>query len=224
MSRNLIIFGAGSMARVLMSFVGNWNVQAFCADDEFVDNDVFCGKPLVKLSDLERVYPPERGRTIVMAIGYHEMNQTRMTRFGRFKMVGYKLGGYVHSSVAKHDNVYIDPSAIVYDSVALHSDVRVAANVFISSNVSVGHDCLIEAHAWLNSGVSLGGGVTVGHQCVLGMGATVAHGVKLGARTYVGANALVTRNTEPGAVIVQPAGSEIRTDSKRFLKLIGTCE
>lgn len=213
----LVIFGTGSMARVLYSFLRKEKkVSAFVADDEFVHGDTFMGLPLIPYSQFNQRADACR---VAMAIGYHEMNDVRSARFTALQRLGHTMKGYIHKELIHHNDVVLEKSCVIYDGVAIHPGSVVRQNAFISSNVSIGHDCEIGEHAWINSGVSLAGGVKVGARCVLGVNASVAQGVTLGAGTFVGANTLVTADTKEGAVVVAEAGKTIAMDSKRFTTL-----
>jgi len=215
----IIIYGTGSMARVLYSFMRKErSVVAFAADDEFVTDTRFMGLPLFKFSELV-LRDDAAPYSIALAFGYHEMNKVRKARYEELIARGFCMKGYVHKSLVHHNDVIIDKPCVIYDNVAIHAGSSVGQNAFISSNVSIGHDCEIGAHAWINSGVSLAGGVKVGARCVLGINSCVAQGVTLGEGTFVGANTLVTQNTEAGAVVVDNAGHTIGMDSERFIKL-----
>jgi len=218
--KSAIIFGTGSMARVMLSFVcSNHSISAFCADDEFVKPDVFkfMGLPLVPYSSIVAV--PVASYDVFMAVGYHQMNKVRAARYTELRELGYSVNGYVHHDFFLHNGVTLENACVIYDNVAIHPGSTVGQNVFISSNVSVGHDCKIGAHSWINSGVSLAGGVEIGNRCVLGVNSCVVQGVRLGEGTFVGANALVTEDTAPGSVVVAERGVRINMDSERFLKL-----
>lgn len=213
----LIIFGTGSMARVLYSFLRKEKkVSAFVADDAFVHGDTFMGLPLIPLSQFANRADVCR---IAMAVGYHDMNEFRAKRFAEFQGLGHCMKGHVHKGLIHHNDVILEKACVVYDNVAIHAGSIVHQNAFISSCVSIGHDCEIGAHAWINSGVALAGGVKVGARCVLGINSCVAQGVTLGEGTFVGANTLVTQDTEAGAVVVAEAGKVIAMDSKRFTTL-----
>lgn len=213
----LIIYGTGSMARVLYSFVRKEKkVSAFVADDAFVHGDTFMGLPLIPYSQFKQRADTCR---VAMAIGYHEMNMVRAERFTELKFAGHTMKGYVHHGLVHHNDVVLEKACVIYDNVAIHAGSVMHQNAFISSCVSIGHDCEIGAHAWINSGVSLAGGVKVGARCVLGINSCVAQGVTLGDGTFVGANTLVTQDTEAGAVVVAEAGKVIAMDSKRFTTL-----
>ena len=214
----VIIFGSGSMARVLYSFISKKrDVIAFTAPDNFVTTgERIHGRLVIPWSKLSNC-----GEAIMMAIGYHEMNGVRAELFDELLRKNWCVEGYVHKKIIHHTGVEMSNTCIIYDNVAIHAGSVVGHNVFISSNVSIGHDCKIGDHAWINSGVTLAGGVEVGERCVLSINSCVAQGVKLGAGTFVGANTLVTQDTEVGAVVVAEAGKVIAMDSNRFIKLVG---
>lgn len=223
----MIIFGNGSMARVLYDYVRRPNIM-FCADDEFVKGDRYCGRPLIKFSSLL-----ENGTTeeTLLTLGYHRMNAVRKERLEQLIRCGCKMLSYIDPSVRLRGSACVnETNTIIYDNTVIHAGSIIADNAFISSNVSIGHDCVIGAHSWINSGVALGGGVVMGERCVLGMNCTIAQGVKLGEATFVGANTLVTKDTLPGSVIVsQPGelmglnshpGETVYLDSTKFLQLV----
>jgi sugar O-acyltransferase (sialic acid O-acetyltransferase NeuD family) len=215
----LIIYGTGSMARLIHSFLRKEKkVSAFVADDAFVHGDTFMGLPLIPLSQFANRADVCR---IVMAVGYHDMNEFRAKRFAEFQGLGHAMKGYVHHSLIHHNDVVLEKACVIYDNVAIHAGSVIHQNAFISSNVSIGHDCDIGAHAWINSGVSLAGGVKVGARCVLGINSCVAQGVTLGEGTFVGANTLVTQDTPPNSVIVSQQGEIMSIDSRRFIKMVG---
>lgn len=213
----LIIFGTGSMARVLYSFLRKEKkVSAFVADDSFVQGDTFMGLPLIPYSQFTQRADACR---VAMAIGYHGMNSVRAQRFNDLRALGHCMRGYVHHGLIHHNDVVLEKSCVIYDNVAIHAGSTVRQNAFISSCVSIGHDCEVGEHAWINSGVTLAGGVKVGARCVLGINSCVAQGVTLGEGTFVGANTLVTQDTEAGAVVIAKAGEVVAMDSARFTTL-----
>lgn len=216
----MIIFGNGSMARVLYDYVKRPNIT-FCADDEFVKEDSFHGHPLVKFSTLlNNCNEILRGPCeVFLAIGYHHMNAARKERLAQLIRCGCRMQSYIDPSVKLRGSVLTGEAIIIYDNTVIHAGSRIEDNVFISSNVSIGHDCVIGAHSWINSGVALGGGVALGERCVLGMNCTIAQGVKLGEATFVGANTLVTQDTKPGTAIVSEHGVGMKMDSAKFLQL-----
>jgi len=216
----IIIYGTGSMARVLYSFMRKERrVVAFAADDEFVMDTRFMGLPLFKFSEL-MTRDSEVPYGIALAFGYHEMNKVRKARYEELKARGFCMKGYVHKSLIHHNDVILDKPCVIYDNVAIHAGSRIGQNAFVSSNVSIGHDCEVGAHAWINSGVSLAGGVNVGARCVLGINSCVAQGVTLGEETFVGAGTVVTEDTAQNAVVVRRHSELIEMDSERFIKLM----
>jgi carbonic anhydrase/acetyltransferase-like protein (isoleucine patch superfamily) len=217
--RPLIIFGTGSMARVMYSFIRKERaVRVFAAPPA-------ASKAVRSVCDI--IVRPwadvhlQDTHDVIFAVGYHEMNKLRRDAFVD-ALKTWNVIGFIHRpSFVMHRHVNIDSTAVIYDNVAIHTGTFVRENAFISSNVSIGHDCDVGAHAWVNSGVTLAGGVKIGERCVFGIGACVAQGVTLGEGTFVGANTLVTQDTKAGAVVVSEAGKLLPIDSERFIKIVG---
>jgi FlaA1/EpsC-like NDP-sugar epimerase len=59
----VVIFGTGvigQLAHFYFSHDSDFKVVAFTADDEYVESDELLGLPVVKFSDVARLFPPEQ--------------------------------------------------------------------------------------------------------------------------------------------------------------------
>lgn len=217
---NLMIYGNGAMARLLFSFARRrMNVVAFTVDDHCIDDGQtsFCGLPLVPFSEVERHYSPS-ACSMLVAVGYVEMNELRDRKYKEAKSKGYSFESYVHESVFLHDDVEIGENCIVLDHVSIHVGCRIERGTFISSNVNIGHDCRIGHSNWINSGVAIAGGCEIGEQGFFGVNACVGQGVRIGRQNFVGANTLIARGTADGEVYISEPGMKFKLNSKAFLK------
>lgn len=100
MHDNVVIFENSSFAELVYSYMvsdGNFNVVAFCVDDEYADSDTFCDLPLIPFSKIKD-YSPDKYKFFV-AIGYQKLNTIRKNIYLRLKDLGYSFVSYIHSSV-----------------------------------------------------------------------------------------------------------------------------
>lgn len=220
MSKPLIIYGNGAMARLLYSYVRHGRrVVGFTVEKECTgaQQELFCGLPLLPFEQAPAIWSPEQYE-VLLAVGFVQMNDVRMRIFEQAKQQGYGIASYLHPSFMVHDEVSLGEGCIVLDNVSVHVGCLLGTATFISSNVNIGHDCQIDQGCWINSGVAVAGGCHIKAQSFLGVNACVAHGVVIGARNFIGANTLVARPTGDDEVHISPASTRFPLSSQAFLR------
>lgn len=218
-----IIYGNGAIARLLYSYARHsMDVVAFTVDDACIDNDTgsFLGLPLLPFSQIEQRLPPA-GHTMLIAVGFIEMNALRARKHDEAEKKGYRLDSFVHASVIRHDDVVIEDGCIILDHVAIHPGCRIGRGTFISSNVNLGHDCHVGAFGWINAGISIAGGCAIGENCFFGVNSSATQGLRIGARNFIAANTLINKDTLDDQVYLSEAGQLFRLKSRSFLKFSG---
>lgn len=215
----LIIYGNGSIARLLLSYISSeYKVCGFTVDDDCIKDDEFCGLPIVPFSEVDFHFKPQEYKMII-AIGFIEMNDLRYQKYFQAKQLGYNFATYIDSSVKLHDNVQVSENCIILDFVSIHPGTHIGHSTFISSNVNIGHDCIISHTNWINSGVSIAGGVTLSNKCFLGINSSLSHGIKVGEQSFIGGNVLLSNNSEPKEVYISDGTMKLsRLNSYSFLK------
>jgi sugar O-acyltransferase (sialic acid O-acetyltransferase NeuD family) len=216
----IVIYGNGAIAKVVFSYINKkTEVAAFTVDDACIASGVnsFCGMPLIPFNSVQKVFDPQK-YSIIIAIGFMEMNELRSLKYEEAQHKGYSLATFIHESVIIHDEVFIEEGCIILDHVSIHPGSRILRGTFISSNVNIGHDCMIESFNWINSGVSIAGGCYIGSGCFFGVNSSVAHNLKIGKQNFIAANTLVNKNTRDGDVYISEAGQLFQLSSKSFLK------
>ena len=99
MSKKIIIFGQGEIADLAHFYFksdSKYEIVAFCVDDKFLSKNSFNNLPLIALSELEKIYPPDLYSAHV-ALSYDRLNKNRKEKFNYFKKIGYHLVSYVCS-------------------------------------------------------------------------------------------------------------------------------
>jgi sugar O-acyltransferase (sialic acid O-acetyltransferase NeuD family) len=216
----ILIYGNGAMARLVYSYARRVSpIWGFTVDQAVIgDAQTFCGLPITPFESVLSVARPEQCRMLI-AIGYHDMNQLRLARYDDAKRLGYSFTSYIDPGFIAHDSVEIGENCIILDHSSVHPGCRIGDSVFISSNVNLGHDCAIGRGGFINAGVSLGGGCTIGDGVFFGVNASAAHGVSIGAHSFIGANTLAGRDTPPSTVLLSEPGQPMRLKSGAFLQL-----
>jgi sugar O-acyltransferase (sialic acid O-acetyltransferase NeuD family) len=216
----IIIYGNGSIARILYSFARrNMEVCGFTVDDVVIkeNENSLCGLPLIPFSRVKESFDPAVYKMII-AVGFIEMNELRARKYQEAKEMGYSFTSYIDPSVFPHDDVIIEENCIILDHVSIHPGCRIGQGTFITSNVNIGHDCIIGDSTWINAGVAIGGGVRIGEGCFFGVNSSTGHGIQIGARNFIGANTLINKSSKDDEVYISEPGQLFRLKSKSFLK------
>lgn len=219
MDKKTVIYGNGSMARVLYSYARHvMDIAGFTVDEVCTAGaDSFCGLPLVPFNKVHEVFSP-KDFNLIIAVGYADMNDLRERKYAAARTLGYSFESYIHPSVFIHDEVSIADNCIVLDHVSIHPGSRIETGTFISSNVNIGHDCVVGSMSWINGGVMIAGGCSIGSGCFFGVNSSVGHGVSVGSRNFIAANTLVNKNTKDHEVYISEPGQLFRLNSRSFLK------
>ena len=99
-NKNLVIFGIGDFAYLVHYYLrtdSDYNVNAFCVDDNYCNAQSFDNLPLIPYSRLKEEYPPEN-TDLFVAIGYSKLNSIREKIYNKLKTEGYKFINYIHST------------------------------------------------------------------------------------------------------------------------------
>ncbi len=218
----IVMFGAGKVADVLyrhITNVGQHNVVAFTTDAAFMpEGGTFHGKPVVPFDNVADRYPPST-YSMMVVVGYHDLNALRQAKYEAAKAKGYKLVSFVSPRAGVGDWLEMGDNCIILDNATVEPGARLGNNVVIWSGVLIGHHSTIEDHAWIAGNATFGGSTVLGARSFVGLGAIVGHEVELGEQTLVSAGALVMKCSDPKAVFIEANTPPFRLDSERFLKI-----
>lgn len=219
---DIVMFGAGKVADVVYHHIkhaGTHNVIAFTTDAEHVPDDgTFHGKPIVPFESVETRYPADRYGMLV-AIGYHGLNEVRRTRYEAAKAKGYELVSYVSPRAGVGNWLRMGDNCIILDNATIEPGVTLGNDVVVWSNALIGHHSVIEDHCWIAGQAVFGGTAHLGESSFVGLGAIVGHEVELGSRTMLGAGVLATKCADSKSVFIAKNTELFRLDSERFLKI-----
>lgn len=220
-----IIIGNSVYARMLYGYVTENKeneVVGFSVEKEYILSEESLiiekdrGRKVIPYEEIEQHYTPDEV-TLLLAVGYSEMNDTKEKLFQLYKAKGYKFGTYIHPSAIIAPDVVLGEGNIFFEGTIVQRDVFIGdGNVFFA-RTTIAHNCKIGNFNSF-SGASLGGDVTICDKCFIGMGAVIAENVTLENQVFVGANAYVNSNLEVGrAALGEKAKIIDREISKRLL-------
>ncbi len=218
MSR-IVLFGTGRGADVAYRMLKgdtNHEIVGFTVDGARLDRSEFRGLPVVAYEDVEKHFPPEDYRMLIL-LGYQGMNGVRERKFREAKAKGYTLESYVASNIFRVEPLNIGENCFIFDNQSISLDVKIGNNVVMWSSNHIGDLTEISDHAWISSHVTVAASARILERAFLGIGCTVSNGVKIGQGSLIGAHVMVSTDTEPDSVHVWgqdkldiPAGAFMR--------------
>jgi sugar O-acyltransferase (sialic acid O-acetyltransferase NeuD family) len=217
--KKVVVFGTGSIGQMVHYYFTNdseFEIAAFCADADYIDEPEFMGIPVVPFETIVDSHPPAEYDMFV-AIGYNNLNQTRMNKYHEAKEKGYKLVTYVCSKSVIWDNaVEIGDNCFIFENQTIQPFVKIGNNVILWSGNHIGHHSTIGDHCFLTSHVVVSGHVIIGDSSFLGVNCTLRDGLTLAPRTVVGAGAIMIKDSVEGGVYTSPAATLRTTRADRI--------
>lgn len=217
---DVVIFGTGMVTQSIYSHVLHdepFRVVAFCVDDAYGAESRFANLPVIPLSRIAEEYPPSQCSMLV-AMGYHELNRVRADHYSRIKAMGYKLQNYISPRASLAPDAELGDNCIIMPHVSIQAGVCIGSNVIIYDNTTIAHHSTLEDNLWICAGVTVAGKSRIGANTFIGVGATLGHRVSVGAFNFIGAGALLTHSTAPKEVHIAPDTPKYRLDSDAFLR------
>ena len=200
----VIVFGTTEISMLnhfYLSHDTDHEVVGFTVDDAYFTDEQFCGLPVVRFSEVERVFPPLEHKISIL-LGFRNLNRLRAEKFAQAKAKGYEATNYVSSKAQVWPGSGIGDNSHVYEHSVVQPFGKIGNNVVISPGGFIGHHSEIEDHCFLSARATIMGDCRVGARSVVGAGATIVDGVTIGEGCIIGAGAVMTTDAAPGSVYV----------------------
>lgn len=202
----IIIYGIGPFAKLIYEYLTNSNeyeIVAFCADNEFIIEKELCNLPIIAFEEIENIYNPQYYKMLV-AVGYSKM-RNRKLMFEKAKAKNYTFINYIHPSVIKH-NFIIGENNIILAGCIIEPNVIINDNNVIWSMSLLGHDCKLGNHNYISAKCLIAGHSIIKDLCFIGNGSNMINGLIIENESYLVAGTNIRKNTEQfGMYIGNPA-------------------
>lgn len=222
MKKKLVIFGAAKMAQLAFFYFMNdseYEVVAFCVDQQYVTGAPFCGLPVVPFETVQNLYAPG-GFELFVAVGYTSLNSLRAQKYAQAKAKGYTLANYFSSRASHWGDTILGDNCFILENQVFQPGVTIGNDVFIWSGNHFGHDVVIEDHCYLASHIVVSGGVRIGCRSFIGVNATLRDNIMVGEDCIIGAGALMLHSAQAREVYVAKGTDKYPLDSVRFEKMM----
>lgn len=215
MTENLVIIGAGGLARQVHDVVVAINDQAtflgkpqpfeflgFIAESDEQTHLLSPRGPLLGGDEILPSLPD--GTHYVIGIGQGSVRKKLAELADSFHLIPAIL---IHprSSIGKF-GMEIGKGSIICSQVAITTDVRLGEHVFLDLSVTVGHDAILNSFVSIYPSSSISGNVELEEGVTVGTGARVLQGLRVGAESFVGAGAVVVKDVPPQSIVVGVPG------------------
>lgn len=221
--KNVILAGNAKTAEILSSYIeldSRYRIVAMTVHDQYVDGADNHEIETIALSELKNRYSPEEC-SVIMAMGYSEVNAARARMFSELGSLGYTIETYVHPDACVYTNHPIGEGSVILPNAVIEPHAQIGCNTMIWCNSTVAHHSIVGNHCWIASGAVLAGETSIEDFSFIGVNVTVVNKVKIAASNIIGAGALITKNTEPESVHLMRSAERIRFKSADYAKFFG---
>jgi len=104
--KKIILIGNSITAEILYKYLEldeRYEVVAFAVEKEFIKEDRLFSKNILSIEELKKNFTPA-DYSVIMAIGYNELNKTRERLFFALQGIGYKIETYIHPEAKIFNN------------------------------------------------------------------------------------------------------------------------
>ena len=196
--KDIVLFGDGnfaSLAWYCLTHDSPYNVVGFTLDEEYLQETVRHGVPVVPFEALEQHFDPGQVKLLI-CIGYRGLNGLRKARYLEAKQRGYEFISYVSSRAHTWSNVPIGENCMIFEQSIIQPYARIGNNVILRTGVDISHHVLINDHCFIAAQSAIAGASEIGERVFLGLGARVTDNLSIAEGGLIAAGAVVTQNTQ----------------------------
>ena len=215
---DIVIVGLGSQARLAKFYFERdtvFRVVAFTADSQYIEEEEFCGLPIVPIESVSSKFPPNDFSAFV-AVGYNNMNSVRAELCKRMLDFGYILESYISPRCTILTDENVGYNCFILEENTIQPFVKIGNNVTMWSGNHIGHDVEIKDHCFVTSHVVISGFTKVGEYSFLGVNSTLRDSIEIGSKNLIGAGAVIMQSTKDEAVWLPAKSVELNKRSSEL--------
>ena len=202
--QKIVIIGEGETGEIAYEYFtydSNYEVIAFSAERNFINNKVLHGLPVVPFEEIEKLYDPKKFKAFV-AVSFTQLNSVRTRLFNQTILKGFSLVTYVSSRAFFWKNAVVGSNCFIFENNIIQNKVKIDNNVTIWSGSFIGHQSIIKNNCFISAHAAIGGFCEIGENCFVGLNSSIANNVKIAKDCVVGAGSVIIRDTEEGKVYI----------------------
>ena len=222
MIKKLIIFGAKETALLAYEYFKHdslFDVIAFTVNKEYLEKESINNLPVVVYEDIVKLFPPEEGYYIFVALSSNRFNRHRTRVYEEVKQMGYKVASYISSKAFVWQNAKIGENCFIFEDNTIQPFVEIGNNVTLWSGNHIGHNTVIEDNCFITSHCVISGFCKIGKNSYLGVNSTIENNTVIAKDNFIGANAVIRKNTEAGQIFQEPQTKLHKLSTYKFFRL-----
>lgn len=200
---DVVIFGVAEQSSVIWHLlahsVSGHRVVGFTVDAAYRTIDSMHGLPVVDFEHVETVFPPA-GCTMIVPLGWKQMNRFRMRKIAEARLKGYALQSYISEQAAVPAGFIAQPNTIIQPGSVIAPFATIGENCSIRFGSIVSHHAIIENHCLIATGATISGNARICERSVIGTGAVIRDGITVAPGCFIGAGAVVVSQTQENGV------------------------
>ena len=202
--KNLIIYGAGDLGRVIAWYVeeinkisAEYNLLGFLDDGEISEENIV-GYPFL---GGRRYFEGHREEvSCIVSVSIPKAAEEIVAFLKTLGFVDFPTLIFPGSIVSPY--AIIGEGCVISPSVTIDRDVVIGDHVKISQDASINHNDIIGDFSLISPRAALAGHVSIGRCSVIGIGASVLPCKTIGDRSIVGAGAVVVSDVPPDTTVM----------------------
>ncbi len=197
MKNKVVIFGTLDTAELANYYLTNdsiYEVVAFTVNKQYLNEETFCGLPVVPFENIEDFYSPEDFYLFVPMTGV-KMNTIREKIYLEGKEKGYEYISYVSSKATTFGNK-IGENCFILEDNTIQPFTTIGNNVVLWSGNHIGHHGKIEDHVFFTSHIVMSGHCHIKERAWIGVNSTIRDFVTIGEECLIAMGSLITKSTE----------------------------
>lgn len=205
-SQEIIIIGAGGLARELESWINSntqtkekYHIIGYLNDNISIKHTGLV-YPIINQIDFSKL---SKDKFYLMGIADCNFKEKLLDESQKY---GIKFASYSHNTALIGARTTLGLGVVVLPYSIISCDASIGNLVFVNNGSQIGHDVVIGDFSSIMANVDIGGGAHIGKNVFIGSNAVILPGVKIPDNTIIGAGSVVLRSVKhSGSYFGNPA-------------------
>lgn len=202
--QNLVLFGAGGMAKEVAALVRDINKEAllfrhvaYAVDDAYFQE----GMEIHGIPVFSRKWLLEHRRDVVCAcaVGYPKERRAIQQKL---MQEGVGFVNLIHPTTRLRKGTTLGRGCIIEPDCDISVDCRLGDGIFLNGDVNIGHDVVLEDYVTCFPRCQISGKVRIGEAACIGSMSYINERRKIGAEAVIAPGSIVFNNVKEGSHVM----------------------